>query len=104
MRPSPRQGTSTTHGTRLRQTPERSNVPVTGRIAACWCSEGPFDVKVTQTDLQSHRIALYFLDYDSYTRAERVDVKDTASGAFLDRRNITGFHSGTYLAWDTVGN
>jgi len=76
----------------------------TGRIAACWYNYLSFDVTVSQTDGQSHRIALYFLDYDTTTRSERIDVEDSASGTILDTRTISGFNGGTYLVWDILGS
>jgi hypothetical protein len=60
------------------------------RVAACWYSGGAFTIDLGVTDGQTHRIALYFLDWDSYGaptgRVERVDVQDATTGATLDAR------------------
>jgi hypothetical protein len=75
-----------------------------GRIAACWYSSGSVDVSLSESDGQPYRIALYFLDYDTYDRAETVEVKDTASGMVLDSHSMSGFHNGQYLIWDISGS
>ena len=59
---------------------------------------------VNLTDGQTHRVSLYFLDWDRGGRAERVDVIDPATGAVLDSRAVSAFSGGTYLSWDVSGH
>ena len=62
------------------------------RIAACWYSGGAFTIDLGITDGQTHRIAFYFLDWDSFGsptgRVERVDAQDATTGATLDSRSL----------------
>jgi hypothetical protein len=75
-----------------------------GRIAACYYSSNAFDISLSEYDGQPYRIALYFLDWDTYARAETVEVRDTASGFVIDSRSVSSFHGGTYLIWDVAGS
>ncbi len=75
----------------------------TDRIASCWYG-GTFTIDVNMTDGQTHRVALYCLDYDSPDqRSERIEVLDGASGAVLDTRDMNSFSNGKYLVWDIKG-
>jgi hypothetical protein len=74
------------------------------RIAASWYSGTNFDIAVTQNDGVPHRIALYCLDWDTTTRSQTFDIKDSVSGTVLDSRSITNFDAGKYLVWDIVGD
>jgi hypothetical protein len=88
------------------------------RIAACWYSGGAFTVDLGITDGQTHRIAFYFLDWDSYGspagRVERVDIQDATTSATLDSRVIgqpngdsnpaDRFNGGKYLTWNVRGH
>ena len=48
-------------------------------------------------DGQSHDLELYFLDWDSDSRAEQVQVTDYVTGAVLSTQTVSSFHSGVYL-------
>src|SRR5204862_498802 len=78
----------------------------TDRIASYWTSYTRFTIGLNLTDGQAHRLALYALDWDNYGggRNERIDVLDTASGAVLDSRSVSGFSGGEYLIWDVRGD
>ena len=55
------------------------------------------------TDGATHQVALYNVDWDfANTRAQRVEVVNTSTGAVLDTRTITAFSTGQYLVW-TIG-
>src|SRR6266581_1663583 len=54
-----------------------------GRIAACWYSGSSFNIDVNCAGTTKHRLALYFLDWDTNSRAERIDIIDPATGAVL---------------------
>lgn len=75
-----------------------------GRIAACWYSATSFDMNVGFTDGQTHRVAVYVLDWDSGGRSQKVDVLDAATGAVLNTQTVTGFSGGQYLVWDIKGS
>ena len=75
-----------------------------GRLAACWYANNSFTVEVNLTDGQTHDLALYFLDWDSTTRAEQVQISDASTGAVLDTENVKSFNSGDYLDWAVSGN
>jgi hypothetical protein len=76
----------------------------TGRIAATWYNSSTFTFDVNFTDGNTHRFALYALDWDSTTRAESVQIVDANSGAVLDTRNISLFNNGIYLVWNLSGH
>ena len=74
------------------------------RIASTWYSWTSFSVDVNLSDGQSHQVALYFLDWDSASRAQTVEVLDAGTGAVLESRSISGFGSGLYLVWNISGH
>ena len=75
----------------------------TGRLAGCWYGT-TFTVDVNLTDGQAHRVALYFLDWDSTVRSQRVDVLDANTGMVLATQMVSGFHNGRYLVWTLQGH
>jgi hypothetical protein len=74
------------------------------RIAATWYSGTNFTIDVNITDGLTHRIALYFLDWDSPDRVETVEVRDATTNALLDTRSVSSFHNGAYLKWIIGGH
>jgi len=76
------------------------------RLAACWYSgSAGFDADVRLTDGQTHRVALYCVDWDwGGARSQTVTVRDAATGAVLDTRALSGFQGGVYLAWNVRGH
>ncbi len=73
------------------------------RIAATWYSSGVFGFNLNLTG-GSHPVAIYALDYDRSSRAERIDILDGGSNAVLDTRTINNFQPGQYLVWNLSGN
>lgn len=73
------------------------------RIAATWYGD-TLSIDVNLTDGVQHLVALYFLDYDSTSRIETVEVHDASSDALLDSRSVTGFHNGEYVLWNISGH
>jgi hypothetical protein len=74
------------------------------RIAATWYTGDSLVIDVNFADAAAHRVALYLLDYDSFTRTERVDVLDAATGAVLDTQTVADFNGGRYLVWTVTGH
>ncbi len=73
------------------------------RLAARWESNSFFTIEVNMTDGQTHRIALYGLDWDGNNRNQRVDLLDWGTNVLLDSRTISSFNGGQYLVWDVRG-
>jgi lysophospholipase L1-like esterase len=73
------------------------------RIAACWYSGTNFTVDVNFTDALVHQVALYVLDWDSASRAETIEVRDTG-GSVLDSRSVSGFGQGRYVVYNVSGH
>src|SRR5262249_7906988 len=73
------------------------------RIAATWYSSTSFTVDINLTDGRTHRLGAYFLDWDTTSRSERVEVLDAATGSVLDTRTVSSFHNGEYLVWNLSG-
>ncbi|MEO8310574.1 MAG: DUF6701 domain-containing protein [Caldimonas sp.] len=78
----------------------------TDRIAACWYSGSSYSVNIRISDGQVHSLALYALDWDTYTggRTETIEIRDTGTDALLDSRDLTSFVGGTWLVWNIAGN
>ena len=74
------------------------------RLAACWYNAGSFNVDVNFSDNNVHQVALYFLDWDTTGRINRVDILDASSGKILDTRSISKFNSGQYWIWNLSGH
>jgi Bacterial Ig domain len=74
-----------------------------GRIAAGWYSSTGFTINVNISDGNTHNLELYFLDWDTTTRAEQVQISDATSGTILDTEKVSSFHSGVYLDWKVSG-
>ncbi len=75
------------------------------RIAACWYSGTSLTIDVSLTDGQTHQVALYVLDWDSYgPRRQTIEVLDAGSGTVLDTRAVTAFQGGQYLVWNVKGH
>jgi parallel beta-helix repeat protein len=75
----------------------------TGRLAAGWFSYGSFTVALDLGAGPPRRVSLYLLDWDRQGRAERIEVRETASGRLLDERTVSDFGGGKYLSWTVSG-
>ncbi|HEV7903688.1 MAG TPA: S8 family serine peptidase [Pyrinomonadaceae bacterium] len=75
------------------------------RIAATLYSSTEFGWNINLTDGQEHRFAMYALDWDgNNVRAQRVEIRDTATGALLDSRDMSAYSNGQYVVWNLRGN
>ena len=83
---------------------QKGSPTATDRIASAWYSNSSFNIDLNLIDGNTHRVAIYCLDWDRQGRAERLDVIDLSSGAVLDSRSISGFANGQYLLWNLRGN
>jgi hypothetical protein len=75
-----------------------------GRIAATWYSIQSFSIDIDITDGNSHRVALYALDWDSKGRTEAIQVVDPQTQAVLDSRSVSSFTNGIYVVWNISGH
>jgi hypothetical protein len=73
-----------------------------GRMVECWYSGTSFTMDMDLTDGMTHRLALYFLDWDRVGRIQTVEILD-AAGALLDKQTVSSFGDGKYLLWDIQG-
>jgi len=76
------------------------------RIAAAWTTTQPsFDVDIQITDGLTHQVALYFLDWDSQSRAIQIAAIEmsTADGTLKDYRLIDNFSQGIYSIYNISG-
>lgn len=74
-----------------------------GRVAATWFSNDTMSFDVRLLDGQAHQVAFYLLDWDTTSRAQRVDVRDAATNALLDSRVVSSFNGGQYLVYTLRG-
>jgi hypothetical protein len=85
--------------------PGALQVPGTSNhIAAVWYSTTSFTINVDLTDGQTHDLALYAADYNSYGRSEQIQVMSADTGAILDTQTISNFFQGVYLNWVVSGD
>jgi hypothetical protein len=75
-----------------------------GRIASSWFDKATFDIDVNLTDGVSHQVALYVLDWDFNSRAERIDILDAGNGTILNSMKASNFTGGEYLVWNVSGH
>jgi thermitase len=78
-------------------------VATSDRIAACWYGT-TFTASLNLTDGQAHQVTLYFLDWDTNTRAETVDVLDAATNTVLSSQTVSSYNGGKWLVWSVSGN
>jgi hypothetical protein len=74
------------------------------RIASTWVSPTSFTIDINMVDGNSHRVALYCLDWDKRGRAQTVEVVNALTGAVLDSKSLSKFSDGKYLVWNLTGN
>jgi len=75
-----------------------------GRIASTWYGNSPFSFDVNLTDGNTHRFALYAMDWDMNGRTETIQVVDANTSAVLDTRTLSSFSNGVYLVWNLSGH
>jgi hypothetical protein len=78
-------------------------ISASDRLASAWYQDGSFTVDLNFTDGQTHRTAMYFLDWDQSGRTQTVEILDAGSGSVLNSQTLSGFGSGKYLVWDLKG-
>jgi hypothetical protein len=83
---------------------QKGSPTATDRIASTWYSNTSFTIDINLADGNAHQIAFYCLDWDTNSRAERIDVLDVATNNVLDTRTISGFSNGIYMVWNLSGH
>lgn len=73
------------------------------RIAACWSAADKLILKISCNDQLTHRLALYFLDWDKQGRAQEVEIFDSDGGRRLDAQTLSEFQNGKYMIWEITG-
>jgi hypothetical protein len=76
----------------------------TDRIASTYYSGTTFTFDVNLSDSQSHQVAVYALDFDSFTRSETISILDAATNVVLDSESILNFHNGEWVVWNLRGH
>ena len=62
-----------------------------------------FEYRFEATDGRTHRLALYFVDYNGMSRSQTIEVFNTDTGELIDRRTLSNFNGGKYLIWQLRG-
>jgi hypothetical protein len=77
-----------------------------GAEASTWYWKPTFDFDLNLSDGNTHQIALYALDWDSFggVRSETIQIVDANSNAVLDTETLASFTSGTYALWNISGH
>jgi hypothetical protein len=79
------------------------NAANNGRVASAWYADNSFSIDLNFIDGQTHKLSLYFCDWDRGGRSQKVEVLDGVSGAVLDTRTLNNFENGIYLSWNVKG-
>ncbi len=74
------------------------------RIASTYYASNSFTINVNLRDGNTHRIAVYLLDWDAGSRAETISILDAGTQAVLNSQTFSGFQNGVYASWDVKGN
>jgi len=97
-------GTPYTWATQTSDVRGLQRISTSGRIAANVNSASSFTVDLNFTDGAAHKVAFYFLDWDSGNRTEMAQILDGTTQAVLDTRTISKFSNGLYLIWNLSGH
>ena len=73
------------------------------RIASSWYNSNAFWYDIAFTDGNAHQVAIYLLDWDFYSRTQRIDILDSI-GNVLDTRSAASFGQGQYFVWNLSGH
>jgi hypothetical protein len=73
-------------------------------LASAYYSATSFNINLNLTDGNSHRIALYLLDWDSTSRSETITILDAGTSKVLDTETFSSFHGGQYASWNVKGH
>jgi hypothetical protein len=74
------------------------------RVMSYYYSRYNDDFQISTSDSATHRIALYFCDYEFYGRQVQVVAHNTNTGAVLDTRLLSNYSGGVYLVYNYTGN
>jgi hypothetical protein len=74
------------------------------RSAGAWYSFTNFTLDINLLDGETHRIALYCLDWDRAGGNQIISVLDAVTAQVLDIRSLVGFSNGVYAVWDISGH
>jgi hypothetical protein len=74
------------------------------RIASTYYGYSSFSINVNLTDGNTHRVALYLLDWDAGNRAETISILDAGTHAVLNTQTFSNFSNGEYASWNVKGN
>jgi len=75
----------------------------TERIESYFHTPSSMDFRLGANDGTTHRVALYFADYERSGRSITVQALDTAAGTLLDSRQLTAYQAGVYLVYRYSG-
>jgi hypothetical protein len=74
-----------------------------GRVAAAWYNQNGFTIEVNIGDNQTHKVSLYFLDWDNMSRSELVTVTDLSGNVLDTPVAVNSFGNGKYWSWNVSG-
>jgi hypothetical protein len=74
------------------------------RIASTYFTTSSQVMTVSLSDGNTHRVALYFLDWSNNGRSQVVTISDAGSNAVLDTETVDNFNNGVWLVWNISGN
>jgi hypothetical protein len=79
-----------------------ANTITNDRVVGYYATPHQMIVDLDFNDDSTHRIALYFVDFNNKKRKQRIDLIDS-DGNLLSSREVADFRNGKYLVWDVRG-
>ena len=73
------------------------------RYASAYFAYGAYNVDVSMTDGNTHRVSLYLLDWDT-SRSETITIRDARTQTVLYTQVFSNFHYGVWVSWNIKGN
>lgn len=74
------------------------------RVAPHWYDASSLSFDLRFKDRQTHRLAIYCVDWDSDDRVQVIELKDARTQTVLDSRRLAKFKGGQYLVWNISGD
>lgn len=75
-----------------------------GGVAACYYLGGTFALNISLPYWQTHRMAVYCMDWDRQGRQQTIEVLDADNTTkILDSRSTADLGDGKYLIWEVTG-
>ncbi|MBM3846871.1 MAG: hypothetical protein FJ405_11385 [Verrucomicrobia bacterium] len=73
-------------------------------LASCWVDTEKVTYRSAFLDGRPGMFSIYCLDWDSFIRISRIEIKDAETGKLLDERWLQEFRNGVWMSWYIQGD